>query len=169
MNEFHCMVYSRLAINDAKYNNVRSSRFVPLVDLLFYSVKRCHPGPGKNLLHRKGQRRLIYCSARMTLAFITKWINRSVPRCYDIRRATFEQEMRLPVCSPSSRISRRIGLSIFKGSSLFVEANCDRTKFLFTAQRVTGLYHVIASFIREISGSIRIDKQIESLCFTFFR
>lgn len=112
---------------------------------------------------------MIYCSARMTLAFITKWINRSVPRCYDIRRATFEQETRLPVCSPSSRISKRIGPSIFEGSSLFVEANCDRTKFLFTAQRVTGLYHVIVSFIREISGPIRIDKQIESLCFTFFR
>lgn len=42
-------------------------------------------------LRRKGQRRLIYCFARVTLVFITKWINRSVPRCYDIRRATFDQ------------------------------------------------------------------------------
>lgn len=69
-------------------------RFVPAADLLFYPVKRCHPGPGKNLpvpLRRKGQRRLIYCFARVTLVFITKWINRSVPRCYDIRRATFDQ------------------------------------------------------------------------------
>lgn len=73
-------------------NNVRRVRFVPAADLLFYPVKRCHPGPGKNLiLRRKGQRRLIYCIARVTLVFITKWINRSVPRCYDIRRATFDQ------------------------------------------------------------------------------
>ena len=90
-------------------------------------------GPSKNLLHRKGQRRLIYCSARVTLAvFITNWINRSVPRCYDIRRATFEQETLLPtrpVVSPPpvSRDGSR-GLSIFESSSLFVESNRDRTE-----------------------------------------
>lgn len=88
----------RIPIRDSREcredNNVRGVRFVPAADLLFYPVKRCHPGPGKNLpvpLRRKGQRRLIYCFARVTLVFITKWINRSVPRCYDIRRATFDQ------------------------------------------------------------------------------
>lgn len=99
----------RIPIRDSREcredNNVRGVRFVPAADLLFYPVKRCHPGPGKNLpvpLRRKGQRRLIYCFARVTLVFITKWINRSVPRCYDIRRATFDQRRDALVDSCSS-------------------------------------------------------------------
>lgn len=43
----------RIPIRDSREcredNNVRGVRFVPAADLLFYPVKRCHPGPGKNL------------------------------------------------------------------------------------------------------------------------
>lgn len=43
----------RIPIRDSREcredNNVRGVRFVAAADLLFYPVKRCHPGPGKNL------------------------------------------------------------------------------------------------------------------------
>lgn len=85
-------------------------------------------GRAKISLRRKGQRRLIYCFARVTLVFITKWINRSVPRCYDIRRATFDQR--------GDALGRSRSTYPFSTEIPFVENGQSIDRFLIDCRRV---------------------------------
>lgn len=85
-------------------------------------------GQAKISLRRKGQRRLIYCFARVTLVFITKWINRSVPRCYDIRRATFDQR--------GDALGRSRSTRPFSTEIPFVENGQSIDRFLIDCRRV---------------------------------